>query len=196
MIVNPKHRMSVYKRARMALNNIKYLNESTSYHLSKNNNPGDLDTGVVLAAPAKSIQPSDVFKVEEGHNKILERELMAIPLRNECILHPVTIPEKLALEDIGLNIPKYAKTYIVKDKDENIKCAFSITESMDIRTIRYMDVTDDEEYFQEGLLALSIKPSGYDLTTNNVFVEECIIPEENISVDDNSASIKLPKFKE
>lgn len=196
MIINPKHRMSVYKRAKATLNNIKYLNESKSYHLNKDNTSGTLDVGIVLSAPAKSIQPSDIFRVEEGHNKILERELMATPLRNECILHPATIPEKLALETVGLTIPKSAKTYIIKDKDENVKCAFSITESADTRSIRYMDITDDEYYFQEGLLALSIKPRGYDLCANNVFVEECVIPEEHISINGDFAFIKLPKLKE
>jgi hypothetical protein len=191
MIINPKHKMSVYRRAQAALKNIRYLNESTSYHLNRSNNPGELDTGVVLAAPAKSIEPSDVFKVEDGHDKMLERELMAMPLRSGCILHPVTIPERLALESIGLDIPKNAKTYIIRDNDDNVKSAFSIMESADKRIIKYMDVDDDEQYFQEGLVALGMRPSGYDLSSNNVFVEECAIPETNIETKDEAAFIKL-----
>lgn len=180
----------LHRRAKQALSNIKYLNESTSNQFIKNNNPSELNTGNVLGSPIKMNTNPEVFKVDKNNN--LEETLLKTPLNNECVLYPASAPEKTVLENIGLDVLDNAKTFIIKDKNDNIKAALSINESFGSKSIKYMDVSDNEEYLQEAIITLGLKPSGYELTFSEVSIEECVIPMDNIGIaDDDSAFIKI-----
>jgi hypothetical protein len=187
MIIKPDDVKKILQNSRRTLKKSKYLNESTSNHFSRDNNPSELNTSNILGAPVYK-GPVEVFKEEDSG---LEKILLRTPLANEMVLYPATIPEKGILEGIGLSIPKDAKTYVVKDEQGDVKAAFSIQESSGTKTIRYMDVTDDEQYFQEGLVALGMKPDGYSLTLGQINIEECVLPFENVLINEDTDSISI-----
>jgi len=183
MLVDVKTRNELLKRGNSVLKNSKYIHESASNF----NNVSELNTNAVLSSPFIKV-PKKKYNPADG----LEESLLSTPLDDEMILYPAKHEEKVVFENLGLDIGNHSSTYVVKNKNNNIKAVFSIHESGDKINISYMDVSGDESYINEALVALSMKPNGYKLKTKNVYIDECVIPFDHICTDaDDSIFISL-----